>query len=721
MAVVRSYRTRLQIAFVSIGLAAIALTAWEALAGASAALETAALVRLTAIRETKRLQIEDYFRDLSSHVLALSGDETASDALVAFRQGWRDIPSDPSPAEIQRLRAYYQGSFGERVQDELSGDEVLARWLPADPRQIILQDRFLAGNPYPVDSKDLLVDPANLGGYGPAHRRYHPTFHRYLNSFGFYDIFLIDALDGRALYTVFKEIDLGTSLRKAPFSNTILATAFERATKLDGPDEMVIVDYEPYIASYFAPAAMIAAPIRKAGVPIGVLAIQVSVENVNRMVTAGGAWRETGMGETGQAYIVGSDGTFRSDIRVELERADVFFEQLRNAGIDATLVSRVRKNGTAILSLHASKQVMSLIEKREAFTGSGVDFRGVEVLRSFAPLRVENLDWFVVAEMESAEAFAPLRAMQNRILLIGALIAFGFLAAAWFLGSAVTRPVLALLEGTRKLGSGDFRTRLDIRSDDEIGDLGKSFNLMADELERTTVSRAELDVANQQLRGQQAELEDLAARLIRAQEDERSRVARELHDDLTQRIAAVAIEIGKLERGLASDAEAALQARRIRESMARISTDVHRLSRSLHPSMLPELGLSTALEQEFRGFFERGGPPVEFTLSGDAARIPADLQLGVFRIVQEALHNALRHAAADEMTVSIRGEDDQLVLDIRDDGRGFDRSDASWRAGLGLASMRERAHLLGGSLQVESRPNDGTRLRATFPLRKGAA
>ncbi|MDZ7636688.1 MAG: HAMP domain-containing protein [Bryobacterales bacterium] len=713
----RSYRTRLQFALVLIGISAIALTGWMALTGASAALREATYERLTAIRETKRRQIETYFADVRSHVLALAADESTTQALFDFEAGWSAIPASlPEEAAEAELRRFYREQAAPMVSRDLSESEFVDTWFPADPRQRRLQDVFLARNPHPLGAKDLLVDAPQLGAYGRAHQRYHPSLHRYLNSFGFYDVFLIDARDGRVLYTVYKEIDIGASLRKGPWSQTALARVFEEALLKEDGDAIAVTDYTPYIASHFAPAAFFAAPIRRAGAVVGVLAIQVAVGEVNRMITADRGWRETGMGETGQAYIVGEDRHLRSDVRIELERVDTFFEQLNAAGVDAALIARIRSAGTGILTLEASPDVARWIADGVPVTGLGRDFRNVEVLRSFAPLKVQGMKWFVVAEIETAEAFGPVGALRLRMLALAGAIALLFFGAAWVLARRVTEPVRSLAESARRLGRGDFSTRLGVEADDEIGELAASFNRMAEDLERTTVSRSMLDSANRQLRQQQKELEDLAARLIRAQEDERSRIARELHDDLSQRLAAVAIELGKLERLGGGAPLVAERARALRETMAQISKDVHGLSRSLHPSMVRELGMRTALAQKFRSFFDRGGPPVEFEIQEDWQDVPDEIQLAVYRLVQESLQNVLHHAEASEVTLTLKSDGPLLRLRVADDGKGYDATAPGWQPGLGLASMRERVHLLGGNFRIESALGKGTTITAEFPL-----
>jgi signal transduction histidine kinase len=274
-----------------------------------------------------------------------------------------------------------------------------------------------------------------------------------------------------------------------------------------------------------------------------------------------------------------------------------------------------------------------------------------------------------------------------------------FLAAGW-LGASVTGPVLELAAAARRLGKGERGFRLQPSSSDEVGQLAADFNRMSDDLERTTVSRDEFQL--------------LAGRLITAQEDERKRVARELHDDFTQRLVAAAIETGRLQQSTRDpDISAALG--QLKDQVARISTDVHTLSRGLHPSMLDDLGLAAAIEQECRASFERGGPVVELHLKSNLDGISKEARLALYRITQEALRNIQRHSAAQEAELWLDASDGKVHLRIQDHGEGFDRTQPGWQPGLGLASMEERARLLGGTLRVESAPGRGTVIDVSLP------
>jgi len=207
----------------------------------------------------------------------------------------------------------------------------------------------------------------------------------------------------------------------------------------------------------------------------------------------------------------------------------------------------------------------------------------------------------------------------------------------------------------------------------------------------------------------------LNARLLRAQEDERRRLAREMHDDVTQRLAVLAIDAGRLEMQLSASctgcdgAAAAAKVRHMTEQIVKLSTDVHAISRQLHPSILDDLGLADALESECHTFTDREGIAVTLDISPLPDSLPNDLALCLYRILQEALRNVAKHAQTDRVRVTLGPESAgrEVVLRIADAGVGFDTPRLRGGHGLGLASMRERARLVGAELRVTSSPGHG--------------
>lgn len=212
---------------------------------------------------------------------------------------------------------------------------------------------------------------------------------------------------------------------------------------------------------------------------------------------------------------------------------------------------------------------------------------------------------------------------------------------------------------------------------------------------------------------------DLSGRLIHAQEEERARLARDLHDDITQRLARLAIDAGRAERAVSPETEAGELLQGLRKGLVELSEDIHALSHQLHPSAVIDLGLVDALKAECDQFSRRETIATRMSVRQLPDGIPCDMAIGLFRIAQESLNNAVRHGRATAVDVLLWGVEGGVQLIVQDDGVGFDPSQHRSRPGLGLASMRERARLMGGTCLVESSLGEGTLVVAWVPLMEG--
>jgi signal transduction histidine kinase len=233
-------------------------------------------------------------------------------------------------------------------------------------------------------------------------------------------------------------------------------------------------------------------------------------------------------------------------------------------------------------------------------------------------------------------------------------------------------------------------------------------------VQRSRRRRAEerLVASQSKLRASYDQISDLGGRLIQAQEDERARIARELHDDLGQQIALVAADLQK---------SADLGERFARAALGRahaLAKSVHDLSHRLHPAKLRLVGLPIALSS-LQHELARPGVTITFTHENVPADVPQDVTLCVYRIVQEALQNALTHSGAREILVHLQGGDAHLTVTVLDDGTGFD-ADERFGTGLGLMSMNERLEAVGGTLKIRTkRGGGGTRLKIRVPMDPG--
>jgi signal transduction histidine kinase len=272
--------------------------------------------------------------------------------------------------------------------------------------------------------------------------------------------------------------------------------------------------------------------------------------------------------------------------------------------------------------------------------------------------------------------------------------------------------VAPLVEGGAVVGALSVGTVVEERHwpDELVPRLRLLADIFANALARQRAERAARESAR--------DIRDLAGRLMTAEEDERRRIARELHDGVNQDLAALSIALSALQDGLPADTPVDRRESfvRLQGRAVELAEAIRQLSHELHPGILQYAGLGAALRSYCREFEREHGLGVECRATDDLGTIPPDVALCLYRVAQEALRNAGRHAKAKRVWVSVERTGTGLALIIRDDGRGFDLSEARSQGGLGLMSLDERVRLAGGRLTIDTEPQRGTKIRVLVPL-----
>jgi signal transduction histidine kinase len=223
--------------------------------------------------------------------------------------------------------------------------------------------------------------------------------------------------------------------------------------------------------------------------------------------------------------------------------------------------------------------------------------------------------------------------------------------------------------------------------------------------------------AEEMLREHEKELMMLTGRLISTQEEELRRLSRELHDDLTQRLAVLAMDAGMIEKQLRPlKTPAAQETRDLKGKLIEVSEVVHDLSRQLHPSILDDLGLAQAVQSECAVFTRRTGITLSFKAHDVSDSIPNGIALCIYRVIQEGLRNIATHAKTNEARIILHGIDGSVDLLIQDLGIGFDVREVKEKPGIGLTGMRERVRLVGGTMSLRSQPGEGSEIQISIPL-----
>ncbi len=281
-------------------------------------------------------------------------------------------------------------------------------------------------------------------------------------------------------------------------------------------------------------------------------------------------------------------------------------------------------------------------------------------------------------------------------LMLGLSVAYG-------LASILTEPISRLAEAARAIGKGNFRWQTPVWAKDEIGTLGAAFNEMSEELRHKEEMRAQL-----------------LAKVITAQEEERKRIARELHDETSQSLTSLMVGLRFIEDS-ADNAEVSEKIAELRALTSQTLDEVHHMATELRPSLLDDLGLGAAIRRYVKEYSAKMNINVDShvdDLSGQ--RLPSQIEVAVYRIIQEALTNVAKYAEASNVSVVLRYRDSLLVAVIEDDGKGFDVNKVMASANekkLGLFGMYERASLIGSTLTIESQPRAGTTIFLELPLK----
>lgn len=343
--------------------------------------------------------------------------------------------------------------------------------------------------------------------------------------------------------------------------------------------------------------------------------------------------------------------------------------------------------------------------------------------------------WQLRVSAPAREA-ASLRARTTTLLV---LIVPLVLVFAWGAARSVTRPLATLGQAAGRIARGGIEEPLPDLGGDEVGRLGRTMETMRQALkealdaaarsnavleERVEQRTRELERLNRELKEREQARGRLLRKVITAQEEERKRIARELHDESCQTLSVLVISLDGL-RARVGDPDAGQAIAAARDMAVRTLDEVHRLIFDLRPAVLDDLGLPAALEWLAERHLEAAGVAVRLEMAPLDGRLPVEAETAVFRAVQEVLTNVARHAGATSVLLQMGRQGDEAVIEIEDDGRGFDPASVADLApsgrGLGLLGIRERMELLGGSALVDSSPGHGTRVVLKIPFSPEAA
>ncbi len=424
---------------------------------------------------------------------------------------------------------------------------------------------------------------------------------------------------------------------------------------------------------------------RKNNEPIGMIVIRYSGNSLKNVFLSGideesvQAERLSGLGETGEMYIVNRN-------RLMITRSQFVKDSILKQVVDTEGVRAAFNNGIGMVGIYTN-------------------YRGIPILG--ASKYLGEVGWVVLAEKNVSEALAPIVSLRNFVMIVGIAGIIVLIIIAIFLSFTVTNSINKLVESAHAIASGDLTKRIRAEGRDEISHLARSFDTM----------RIELGKSFRNIDRHRKELQHLSERIVLVQEEERNKLSRELHDQTGQALVALKANLEVIDKLLPEDA---LEPRKwlveSKQFLVETIEEIRSLSFSLKPPMLDELGLVPTIESYSKDFSNRTNIAVNVRSNLREEKLRPHLELTLYRMVQEALTNVVKHSGAKNVQIDIYHENSRFVLSIKDDGKGFDMKKVSGDQvgdyGVGLLGMRERLASAGAEFRVYSEKGRGTELTA---------
>ncbi|OJJ21285.1 hypothetical protein BKI52_12035 [marine bacterium AO1-C] len=491
---IRKIRTKLLLNFLGVGIVPLLFLSYLGFWFAEDLLKDKNFEQLNAIRESKKQTIEEYFQLVRNEIQYLSENQTIINAMKEFKEAFHTPTSlSLSEADKAKLNEFYEKQIFQQLGNSIKNIPK-NRLIPQDSIGIFFQRHYLKNIP-----SERKGHP-----YHQVHDKYHLDIKEFLKKFKYYDILLIDNETGHIIYSVDKEIDFATSLKTGQFAQTNIAKVYQEVKQAREPGFVKTYDFEQYAPSGMKPSMFIGAPIFDGKKNVGSLIFELSTAQIDYTMTNNRKWKQIGLGETGESFILGREGKMRSDARAFLEDPTTFFAQLIESKTDARDIANMKQFRSSILFYTIANEATKDAALQRSGTKLVKDQQGKEMLVSYTPLRLPDLDWYLITQVNETEVMAPLNKLKSRVYSGILILLLAIVGITLFLSRNLSKPIKHLQEATEKIKEGSFDKEIKVNSHDEIGKLAQSFNQMAHTIQE---KNTKLNQEHQKLEESKQELE----------------------------------------------------------------------------------------------------------------------------------------------------------------------------------------------------------------------
>jgi len=475
-----SLRARLSRTLVGLGLVSVLLLAGVNFLVVRTLIDTNVNDQLVTLRNLRKESIELGIEGVLARVSVMASDPGVVKATEDLGGAYSAMDNDIGPTQLADLVASYDAVVARYDEAGVERPPV-EELVPDSPAGRYLQYHYVAANPFPIDERDQLTDAGDGTSYSSAHADYHPFLRSLRDSIDATDLLIVGAASDDVIYSASKLVDLGTDTSTGPYRDTGLGTSLTQLQQAAITDA-VIVDSRFYLPDSSAPIVHVAATIRADAQVIGAIVVEIPIGALTDIVTADQQWDLLGLGDTGEAYVVGPDLRLRTVPRAWFEDSNRYLRRFTEQGGDQRTVELFEFTGSPVLLQSVDNQAVREAFDGEDFVGVVDNYLGRRTLAATAPLDLPGLDWVVVTEQQTAETNDELGRFLVTIALVLAVLLPILAIVGLYLARMLARPVGPLVDAAGQIAAGDLDAEVPDLGRNELGDLGRQLRTVASQL-----------------------------------------------------------------------------------------------------------------------------------------------------------------------------------------------------------------------------------------------
>jgi class 3 adenylate cyclase len=464
-------------------LLAIGIMSWIGYVSARESLRAASERELTGLERSKAAIVQNILKSSHNGVLSLSADPNITAASREMLAAYRQLDKERVTPEMQAdVRRFYKDEFEPQLKAHATIAPPEDSLLPTSTTGWYLHYHYIVNGAKPYSPDNTTSSTTDKSAYAQVLARRLPELEGAVRRLGHENVLLVDPETLDVFFSLKQSSIMGTNLVSGPYAASKMTGLAKGLRNSQNVDDYRVADFESYYPAFGQPKGFVGSPIFDGGRLSAIMLLRFSIDTLSNALSGNRQWEAEGLGKTGEVYLLGPDGTMRTDSRFLIEDRAAFLATLRKSTLTTRTVDTVEKLGTTILTIPVEHDAATLALQGQIGVKELNDYRGVPVLMAYGPVDLDSLRWGVIAKMDKAEAMAPLTDYAKRVLTWGVGLSLLATLMALLLAKVLTRPISELVRAAKQVSQGELDVKVQLVATDEYRDLGEAFNEMVTSL-----------------------------------------------------------------------------------------------------------------------------------------------------------------------------------------------------------------------------------------------